>query len=64
MSNITVNEYLLYKYLNKNTYIGLTETRTRVGGFKVLSDNQLHYKTDKIVFYIYFLILPQLEKYP
>ncbi len=54
MSNITRNEYLLYKYLNKNTYIGLTETRTRVGGFKVLSDNQLHYKTTKIVFYIYF----------
>ena len=59
MSNITRNGYSLYKYLNKNTYIGLTETRTRVGGFKVLSDNQLHYKTDKIVFYIYFNNFPQ-----
>ena len=24
---------------------GLTGTRTRIGGFRVLSDNQLHYKT-------------------
>ena len=47
MSNIYFLLILLF-------VLGLTEGRTRVGGFKVLSDNQLHYKTASIFIYFFF----------
>ena len=38
LTNYTMRPYELYT-------VGPTESRTRVGGFKVLSDDPLHYKT-------------------
>ena len=51
---------ILYTYYTDNTkdnrpYTALTETRTRVSGFKVLSDN--HYTIRAIFFTIYYTFL-------